>query len=438
MILDKYDSYKDSEVEWLGEIPNDWKLYRLKDMVVIRTSNVDKKVNDNETEVLLCNYMDVYKNEFITSAIAFMKATATNEQIKNFKILKNDVIITKDSETSEDIAVPAFVEEELENVICGYHLALIREPIKNVFNKYIFRLFQSSKFIFNFVIESKGITRVGLSINNSVKNQELFLPSYKEQINIANFLDEKTSQIDKKTKLLQEKKESYEEFKKTLINETVCRGLNKDVELKDSGIEWIGKIPKHWEVERMKNIFKIEKEVVGNKSTDYKLLSLTQTGVIPRDINRGFGKFPAEFNTYQIVKPNDLIFCLFDMDVTPRTIGISNYFGMITGAYTIVKPIKNLFNKYYYYLFLMADNDKKLSLYYTGLRNTIRKEKFFSLSIPFLSYFEQNQIANYLDNKTSKIEKIISKINAQIETLKEFRKTLINDVVTGKVRIQDE
>jgi len=441
MILDKYDSYRDSEVEWLGEIPNDWKLYRLKDMVVIRTSNVDKKVNDNETEVLLCNYMDVYKNEFITSAIAFMKATATIEQIKNFKILKNDVIITKDSETSEDIAVPAFVEEELENVICGYHLALIREPIKNVFNKYIFRLFQSSKFKFNFVIESKGITRVGLSINNSVKNQELFLPSYKEQINIANFLDEKTSQIDKKIKFIQDKKSNYEELKKSLINETVCSGIEKNAELKESGIKWIGKIPKHWNIQRNKDVFVESTKLSSNGKED--LLSVSEyTGITirPKDFETGNNSSRADSLTkYKVCKREDLVINI--MLAWKTGLGVSALLGIVSPAYCVCRPKNSKFSKYYHYLFRTEIYTAEFKRNSTGIissRLRLYSDKFFTIQIIVPPKEEQIQIANYLDEKTSKIDKIVSKINDQIETLKEFRKTLINDIVTGEERVQDE
>jgi type I restriction enzyme S subunit len=207
------------------------------------------------------------------------------------------------------------------------------------------------------------------------------------------------------------------------------------VEFKDSGIEWIGEIPKEWEVKRVKNTYTIFKKIVGENSKKFNLLSLTQNGVVPRDINSGIGKFPAEFNTYQIIENNDLIFCLFDMDVTPRTIGIATMNGMITGAYTVIKSKEQVLNKYYYYLFLSADIYKKLSPYYTGLRNTIKKEKFLSLGIPQPLYKEQIQIANYLDEKTQKIDNITQTISKKIELLKEFRKTLINDAVTGKIKV---
>ena len=125
-------------------------------------------------------------------------------------------------------------------------------------------------------------------------------------------------------------------------------------EYKDSGVEWLVDLPSTWEVKRTKAMFRLTRELVGKESKNYQLLSLTLRGVIPRDISDGGGKIPAEFDTYQIVRPNNLIFCLFDIDETPRTIGISSYDGMITGAYNVYSALKPCVAEYaYYYLSLI-------------------------------------------------------------------------------------
>jgi type I restriction enzyme S subunit len=441
MKLAKYDSYKDSGVEWQREIPEFWKSYRFKDITLIQTSNVDKKTDENEEEVFLCNYIDVYKNDFINKSLNFMKATAKKDQISKFKLSKNDVIITKDSETAEDMAKPALVVEELKNIICGYHLALVKSKKYFVDNKFIFRLFQSSDFHWNFIVKSKGVTRVGLSINNAVNNQELFLPPISEQNKISNFLDQKTSQIDKKIKLLQEKKESYEELKKSLINETVCRGIDKNVELKDSGIEWIGKIPKHWNIKRNKNLFIESKELSNTGKED--LLSVSEyTGVSikSKDIKTGNNSSRADsLINYKICKKGDLVINI--MLAWKTGLGVSPYFGIVSPAYCIYRPKNSIFSKYYHYLFrteLYIAEFRRNSTGIISSRLRLYSDKFFAIHVIVQPKREQIQIANYLDKKTSKIDNIISKINDQVETLKEFRKTLINDVVTGKVRIQDE
>lgn len=452
MILTKYDTYKDSGVDWLGEIPVSWKSYRFKDISLIQTSNVDKKTNENEEEVLLCNYVDVYKNDFITKSLNFMKATAKKGQINKFKLSKNDVIITKDSETAEDMAEPALVVEDLKNIICGYHLALVKSKKDFVNNKYIFRLFQSSDFHWNFIVKSKGVTRVGLSINNAVNNQELFLPPILEQIKISNFLDKKTSQIDKKNKLLQEKKESHEELKKSLINEIVCRGINKNVELKDSGVEWIGKIPKHWKVERLRGFCKVSTSSVNKKINEneklVKLVNYTNVyGNLAKEIYNNSNYMVVSANNQQ---RNEKKLIMGDVLFTPSSetiedIGVSSVvmenLNNTLYSYHLVRArfFKNINNGFKKYLF---NNDIVQYYFSKSAKGTTRQilnlNVFNNLIIVLPPKEEQIQIANYLDKKTFKIDKIVSKISDQIKTLKEFRKTLINDVVTGKVKIQDE
>jgi len=199
---------------------------------------------------------------------------------------------------------------------------------------------------------------------------------------------------------------------------------------KDSGVEWLGDIPMHWNTLSNKNIFKLKKNQVGNKSGDYVLLSLTLNGVIKRDMENPQGKFPAEFNTYQEVKKGDFIFCLFDVEETPRCVGLSDFDGMITGAYTVMEPNDNFDRKFLYYFYLNLDADKRLKPLYTGLRNTISKENFFSFKsfVPPLS--EQTAIAEFLDRKTALIDHAFEIKQKQIELLKERRQILIHKSVT--------
>ena len=169
---------------------------------------------------------------------------------------------------------------------------------------------------------------------------------------------------------------------------------------------------------------------MGENSSDYLLLSLTLNGIIPRDIESGKGKFPAEFNTYQEVHKNDLIFCLFDIDETPRTIGLSEYFGMITGAYNVARCNKEIDAKYVYYYYLSVDEYKGLKPFYTGLRKVVRTETFLNIEFALPSLKEQIAIANFLDNATCKIDTLIQKQQNLIELLKEKRQALISHVVT--------
>ena len=198
---------------------------------------------------------------------------------------------------------------------------------------------------------------------------------------------------------------------------------------KDSGVEWLGEVPSHWNLIPNKYIFKLRKNVVGKRSNEYDLLSLSLKGVIKRDMENPEGKFPAEFDTYQEVKEGDFIFCLFDVEETPRTVGLSSYRGMITGAYTIFET-NNVDKKFIYYFYLNLDSNKRLKPLYKGLRNTISKETFFSFNtfIPPLS--EQQKIAQFLDDKTAKIDQAVDLAEKQIALLKEHKQILIQNAVT--------
>lgn len=217
--LDKSVKLKESGIDWIGKIPEHWEVRRLKDAVQLNVSNIDKHIREDEKSVLLCNYTDVYKNNFITSDLEFMISTASDAQIQRFSLKKGDILITKDSESFDDIAVPAIVTEELPNVVCGYHLALIRVE-KEVCPGYLYNLFRSSLFNYNFSKQAKGITRVGLSIN-SINDTFLILPPIEEQRAISNYLDEKTQKIDAIVSNIGKQIDTLKELRKALINDVV-------------------------------------------------------------------------------------------------------------------------------------------------------------------------------------------------------------------------
>ncbi len=180
----------------------------------------------------------------------------------------------------------------------------------------------------------------------------------------------------------------------------------------------------------MRSLMKMKKERVGTMASDYVLLSLTLGGVIPRDIDEGSGKHPADYDSYQVVFPNDLVMCLFDYDVTPRTVGYVAQKGIVTGAYTRLIPKSAVHSKYYYYYFLWLDNRKELLHLCTGLRNVVSKHIFWSLLNPHPPFATQKRIADFLDEKTIIIDELIANKERLIELLHEKRGALITGAVT--------
>jgi type I restriction enzyme S subunit len=430
-----YPVYKDSGVEWLGDVPEHWEVKRLKDLSYIQNSNVDKKSYVDEIPVKLCNYVDVYKNEFINSSLNFMNATATKSEIKQFVINEGDVFITKDSETCEDIAIPAISTESLENVICGYHLAQFRTKEKIFLGSYLFRLFQSKSYGFRFVISAKGITRVGLG-QSVIADSLTPVPPISEQRLIATYLDTKTAQCDRKIDLLTQKATQYGKLKQSVINETVTRGLDKSVPIKDSGVEWIGYVPEHWGITAVTSVTTLVS--IKNHPNEQLLSVYRDYGVIiksTRDDNHN--RAGENLASYKLVEPNHLV--INKMKAWQGSLGISEFRGIVSPAYITCKTDKKVISRgYLHHLLRCRTYINEYNRLSYGVRNDqwdMRYDDFKYVPVLLPPLSEQKAIADYLDKKTAQIDQIIQTINIQIEKLKELRKTLINDVVTGKIKV---
>ena len=198
-----------------------WLSKKLKYVAEIKFSNVDKHTIEDEIPIRLCNYVDVYKNDYITNDLEFMNATATETEIVKFTVQKGDVIITKDSEEATDIAVPTFVKEDLENVVCGYHLALIRANENEILNEYLFRKFQSSELKAYFAIEATGVTRVGLSMGEITGVKITYPKSLEEQKQIVSHIKTETATIDTAITKAEREIELIREYKEAMIAEAV-------------------------------------------------------------------------------------------------------------------------------------------------------------------------------------------------------------------------
>jgi type I restriction enzyme S subunit len=217
--LNPFVKLKDSGKEWIGEIPDHWEVKKLRYLANCFPSNIDKHSKTNEKKIRLCNYTDVYKNDYISDAMDLMIATASVEQINKFTLYEGDIVITKDSETASDIAVPAYIIENLTNVVCGYHLAIIR-TYQRSYSKYLFQALKTKMFNAQFEVCSNGITRVGLG-NSDLKNGSFLLPPKQEQIEISEFIEKCNSKITSAISFKEREVEKLREYKATLINSAV-------------------------------------------------------------------------------------------------------------------------------------------------------------------------------------------------------------------------
>ena len=201
-------------------------------------------------------------------------------------------------------------------------------------------------------------------------------------------------------------------------------------EMKGSGIAWIGEIPDDWRIIRNKNAFTCSKELVGEKSELTQLLSLTTRGIKKKDINNAEGKLPESFDTYQFVKENDLVMCLFDLDCSAVFSGISPYNGMISPAYRVLSCKKCMEPKYADYWFQYISDGRKFNHYAKNIRYTLSYEEFSALPLLLPERNEQRRIADYLDRKCGQIDAIIARQQAVIEKLKAYKLSVITEAVT--------
>lgn len=200
--------------------------------------------------------------------------------------------------------------------------------------------------------------------------------------------------------------------------------------MKDSGVEWLGKVPETWDTAPLKSFLQLRRDIVGSDSSNTKLLSLTLQGVIERNLENPTGKMPASFDGYQRISAGEMVFCLFDMDETPRTVGVAPQDGMLTGAYTVFRPQSELWARYLYYFFLHVDEYKRLRPFYKGLRKTIRPGPFLSIQVPRPTERETKAIVAHLDRATTRIDTLVTKKTRFIELLREKRQALITHAVT--------
>lgn len=268
-------------------------------------------------------------------------------------------------------------------------------------------------------------------------NQKIYFPNFKTQQSIANFLDQKCSKINSLSSDIQSQIDVLEEYKKSVITEAVTKGLNPEVEMKDSGVEWIGMIPTHWDVHPVYRYFG-ERKVKNSALKEQNLLSLSYGKIVRKDIEALGGLLPASFNTYNIVEAGDIIIRPTDLQNDKRSLrtGLVTEHGIITSAYIDLMPKANVNSKYFHYLLHSYDVMKVFYNMGNGVRQGLNYSEFAKLMIFAPPIQEQQTIVDYLDAKCTEIDAIIADKKVQLETLAEYKKSLIYEYVTGKKGVE--
>lgn len=424
--MKRYDKYKATGIEWLPLIPCHWQLEQLRKYIRL----ISKK-----------GYSDKQLLSVTREQGVIVRDTDSKEENHNY--------IPEDLSGYKYVEIGQLVINKMKSWQGSYGVSVYEGIVSPAYyvcdlvfpNKAFFSLaLRSRNYISFFAQYSKGI-RVGQWDLSPValKSIPFFEPPLSEQEKIVSYLEDKTSKIDEVILAKEKQIKLLQELKDAEIANVITRGLNPDVKMKRYDSLLSSECPEHWCITRNKSFMSLVGEKVGRQSVSYTLLSLTTKGVIIRVVESGKGKFPKDFDTYQIVQRGELVFCLFDIDETPRTVGIVETGGMVTGAYTVLRVNeKYAIPEYVYYYYLCVDNIKALKPYYSGLRKTVRADKFLQLYIPVPSVEEQRTIIAYIENKNNKIEALVKNLETEIAYLKEYKQKLIADCVTGQINVQCE
>ena len=413
----RYDTYKYSGVEWLGEIPSHWEVKRFKHIFKEKKITHDVKLNcgsisfgkvvfkDDEKVPVSTkkSYQVLNKGEFLINPLNL------NYDLKSLRIGLSD----------KDVVVSS-----------GYIIVQNVAELSKVYYKWLLHIFDIA-----FMKTLGSGVRQTLSFAH-VANSELVFPPLTEQTKIAQFLDDKTTKIQDAITIKDQQIKLLKERKQILIHKAVTQGLNPNVTLEDSGVEWIGEIPEHWKILPGFMVYRENKTKNTGMIQDV-ILSLSYGNIVIKPKEKLVGLVPESFETYQIVKPGDIIIRCMDLqnDKTSLRTGIAVNDGIITSAYLNLNIINNNVSEYVYNFLHSLDTTKVLYKFGTGLRQNLNFSDFKHLQIPKPPKEEQRNIVDYIENITKKIETAISLKQQEIEKLKEYKSSLINGVVTGKVKV---
>ena len=350
-----------------------------------------------------------------------MQATATDEEIERFRLEKDDVLITKDSETWDDIGVPALVTKPASDLISGYHLALLRPRTDELVGGYLLRALQSKGLAYQFHIEAKGVTRYGLS-HAGIKSVWLPLPSLPEQTAIVRYLDHADERIRRYISGKQKLIRLLEEEKQAVIHRAVTRGLDPNVRLKPSGVEGVGDVPAHWEVRRLKTLCSMKS---GDGITEMSIEPVGQYPVYGGNGLRGYTSNYTHDGDFALIGRQGAL--CGNVHIARGRFWASEHAVVAT-----LHPSQVL---EWFGAILEAMNLNQYSL--AAAQPGLAVERVLNLWLPVPPSEEQAVIATHIEQQTADIDTAISRTRCQIELLQEYRTRLIADVVTGKIDVRE-
>ena len=425
---------KDSGVAWIGEIPKEWKLKSIRHLLIER--------NEKNKALSVKTILSLSAKEGVTLYNSENHSgNKPREDLADYKIVReHDIVVNSMNILSGSVGL-----SDYEGVVSPvYYIYYPRYEDNIEYMHYIFQCFEfqrSLRGLGNGILiketESGSLNTIRMRIpSKKLALQELPYCNREEQDRIVMALNSIIKKVDSLITNQQKQIEKLKAYKQSLITETVTKGLNPDVPMKDSGVEWIGEIPEDFSVQNIRSLFTIKKDIIGHEPDT--VLSITRSGIKIKDISENNGQMADSYANYQIVNIGD--FAMNHMDLLTGGIGISQYNGVTSPDYRVFNLKDNKMNpRYFLYIFETYYRNKIFYAFGQGAANLGRwrlpAKNFYSIYIPVAPIEEQQAIVSYLDKKCTQIDSLIAIKQRKIEKLQQYKKSLIYEYMTGKKEI---
>ena len=415
-----------SGIPWMGEIPKDWEIRKVKDVFVRK----NEKAHQENPVILSLARSGIKVRDISTNEGQLAESYFDYNPVEPFDLLINPMDLYSGANCSMSsvtgVISPAYVNLRAKGDISP---------------RYYDYYFKTQYWSMAFFAHGKGVSfdnRWTLGVDTLLR-YNIPYPSIVKQHKIASFLDKKCGEIDEMIALQEQIIEELKVYKQSVITEVVTKGLNPDIQMKDSGIEWIGEIPEHWNTRRIGTLFRLRDEKNYKSMDEVQLLSLyTGIGVFPHGEQEERGNKAVTVEGYKVVHKNDIVVNI--ILAWMGAIGISDYDGVTSPAYDVYIPSTSVIPHYYHYVFRTKGIAGECYKYGRGImmmRWRTYSSEFKQISIPFPSMEEQQEIADYLDEKCSEIDSLINIKLSKIDSLKEYKKSIIYEYVTGKKEVTE-
>lgn len=420
---------KDSGVEWIGEIPSDWMVQKIKTNFTIIAGATPKAEKQEywDGDILWITPAD-YKT--VDKYVAGGRRNISEmgyQSCGTTLVPANSVIFSKRAPIGS-VAINT-------NPLCTNQGCLSCVNKGNGDSRFFY--YAMSIFTDEFELMGSGTTFKEISANN-FSNFQLACPHLTVQQRIADFLDAECSEIDSVLEKTRDSIDEYKKLKQAVITQAVTKGIRPSRKMKNSGSVWFGDVPTEWDMNKLKYQFHIKKDIAGEEG--HTILSITQRGIVPKDTSKNEGQLAESYSKYQLVEPGD--FAMNHMDLLTGWVDISKYNGVTSPDYRVFVLNDTVSNSSHYYLYMMQMCYSNRIFYGLGQgvsglgRWRLQADKFLNFVIAVPPTEEQIEIADYLDKKCAEIDILISKKQQFLTELETYKKSLIYEYVTGKKEVR--